>query len=365
MCSPGIRLDAGGASIQSSMSESSDDLTAAALWTTSDWLASVGATQALASALLDMGSTATQFEQTRVLAERFASVDALSAHLQQGRACEVLAALLFPALQKLAASGSQGGGNADSKFAGAVELSYGGLDVFFGGLEGQVGAPDPKVYSAMEAEHTKKADAKLKFVTGNYGVTTSSEIEWWFVIDPTRERLARLRLEQWPAEGDSKLPERRHRRRPVPLAKVEEERDRVNERLRTIEQPEMTRFELVAGRLYTGPLFVKYNSVLRGGNGSGGKFLSSQSVSLDAECAHAAEEPPPRPAPGSTLTAPCRFVSLCCAKEQVAAYECGALSFVDARAAANRYTTTLHAINSCIVKASSLVPRLPAEALDT
>ena len=347
------------------MSESSDNLTAAALWTTSDWLASVGVTQALASALLDTGSTATQFEQTRVLAERFASVDALSAHLQQGRACEVLAALLFPALQKLAASGSQGGGNADSKFAGAIELSYGGLDTFFGGLEGQVGAPDPKVYAAMEAEHTKKADAKLKFVTGNYGVTTSSEIEWWFVIDTTRERLARLRLEQWPAEGDNKLPELRHRRRPVPLAKVEKERDRVNERLRTIEQPEMTRFELVAGRAYTGPLFVKYNPVLRGGNGSGGKFLSSQSVSLDAECAHAAEEPPPRPAPGSTLTAPCRFVSLCCAKEQVAAYECGALSFVDARAAANRYTTTLQVINSCIVKASSLVPRLPAEALDT
>ena len=33
----------------------------------------------------------------------------------------------------------------ESKFAGAVELSYSGLDTFFGGLEGIVGSPNPNV----------------------------------------------------------------------------------------------------------------------------------------------------------------------------------------------------------------------------
>ena len=53
-----------------------------------------------------------------------------------------------------------------SKFAGAIEMSYSGLDTFFGGLEGVVGAPDPHLFEAMEAEHTKTHDASQEFTTG-------------------------------------------------------------------------------------------------------------------------------------------------------------------------------------------------------
>ena len=38
----------------------------------------------------------------------------------------------------------------------------------------------------------------------------------------------------------------------------------VNGKLRALGEPEMTLEEAMGLRLYTGPLFVKYNSVLRG-----------------------------------------------------------------------------------------------------
>ena len=53
---------------------------------------------------------------------------------------------------------------------GAGTLEYSGLSSFFGGLEAKIGAPDPKVYAAMEREHRAAGDSQRKFVTANYGV---------------------------------------------------------------------------------------------------------------------------------------------------------------------------------------------------
>ena len=95
----------------------------------------------------------------------------------------------------------------------------------------------------------------------------------------------------------------------------------VNGKLRALGEPEMTLAEAMGLRLYTGPLFVKYNSVLRGLNSEVG-FLQKQ------------------------------LVGLCCAagvSEQL-----GKISFVQAKDKVNRYTTTLHVINSGIVKTSKL-----------
>jgi hypothetical protein len=56
-----------------------------------------------------------------------------------------------------------------SKFAGAIEMAYTGLDTFFGGLEGVVGPPHPKLYDAMTNEHTRGpgTESTDEFVTGN------------------------------------------------------------------------------------------------------------------------------------------------------------------------------------------------------
>ena len=70
-------------------------------------------------------------------------------------------------------------------------------------------------------------------------------------------------------------------------------------------------------------MFVKYNGVLRG---------------LDSEVAFLRDE----------------MVRLCCSAEVAAAYGRGALEYTRARSELNTYTTTLHAINSAIVKLSKL-----------
>ena len=94
----------------------------------------------------------------------------------------------------------------------------------------------------------------------------------------------------------------RHRE-PWPIHKLEASMEScANSRLRELGEPPTTIDEVIGMRLYTGPLFVKYNSVLRGLD-SAVPFLRDQ------------------------------FEKLC--KQ-------------------NKYTTTLHAINSAIVKLSKL-----------
>ena len=43
---------------------------------------------------------------------------------------------------------------------------YGGLNVFFGGLEGMVGSPNAAIAEAMAFEHTELADSNVEFMTG-------------------------------------------------------------------------------------------------------------------------------------------------------------------------------------------------------
>ena len=56
-----------------------------------------------------------------------------------------------------------------------------------GGLESLIGAPEPKLEEAMEAEHTHGPGTESSdlFVTSNYGVRTCSNTEWLFVAEPS------------------------------------------------------------------------------------------------------------------------------------------------------------------------------------
>ena len=60
-------------------------------------------------------------------------------------------------------------------------LEYGSLSVFYGGLEAIVGSPNPKVEESMDNEHKEQSDSGREFTTGNYGVCTTSAVEWAFV----------------------------------------------------------------------------------------------------------------------------------------------------------------------------------------
>lgn len=154
---------------------------------------------------------------------------------------------------------------------GAGLLSYGGLNKFFGGLEAVVGVPSPRVHEAMMGEHTEREDSNLEFKTPNYGITTTSKSEWNFVADPLSAS-----LHGWPSEtidvwyrptstaGEASNSPQRVKRVPMPLQQLMELMEVQNTRLRAMQEPELVLTEALGGRLYTGPLFVKYNAVLRG-----------------------------------------------------------------------------------------------------
>eukprot|EP00962_Isochrysis_galbana_P052901 scaffold24379_cov122-Isochrysis_galbana.AAC.1 len=117
----------------------------------------------------------------------------------------------------------------------------------------------------------------------------------------------------WQTEAIGKI-EDKHRRKPQPLAEFETKRVNWNSRLQHLKEPEITVEELIGGRLYTGPLYIKYNSVLRGCRES---------------------DPPGLREPFKKL----------CGGPQGEKH--------------NLYTTTLHVINSCIVKLSKLTKATP------
>ena len=113
-------------------------------------------------------------------------------------------------------------------------------------------------------------------------------------------------------------------RQPRPILELEASMEaQANRKLHALGEPEMTLEEAVGLRLYTGPLFVKYNGVLRGLISEVG-FLQKQ------------------------------LVGLCCAAEVSEQLDAGDIDFVQAKDKVNRYTTTLHVINSGIVKTSKL-----------
>lgn len=145
----------------------------------------------------------------------------------------------------------------------------------------------------------------LAACAANYGTTTSSRIEWYFCQDPTDNRLAELGISSWPVEAKLIESNQSHLcRRPLPLSSFTQ-LTKLNEQLGQF-RAHVGEDEFLAGRLYTGPLFVKYNAVLRGTGSTVPKFFKDE------------------------------FWRLC---------------------AGNRYPTTLHTINSCLVKLSLLTKK--------
>merc|ERR1719149_163270 len=198
-------------------------------------------------------------------------------------------------------------------------------------MEGIIGAPHPKLFEMMKAEHTERSDSNQVFKTSNYAVTTTSKIEWAFGVDDkaTPEQLG---LTRWPDESEEMLPDRgRCRHKPLMAALIKAAKE-YNEKLKKANQPPLVDEELFAANLYTGPMFVKYNAVLRG--------LQSASPFLK-----------------NTM------VQLCCPKDVAEQYmgtaeifqpAAGTLSFEQAKSSLNKHTTTLHGINSAIIKLGKL-----------
>jgi len=127
--------------------------------------------------------------------------------------------------------------------------------------QARIGAPDPKILESMEREHTREADSADEFTSHNYMTTTTPRLEWCFVAEPERE-------EPWPVEGRLASDDGT-RRKPLPVKgddgdSLSKRLVKVNDQLESLGETLILIEEVIGGRLYTGPLFVKYNDTLRG-----------------------------------------------------------------------------------------------------
>ena len=129
--------------------------------------------------------------------------------------------------------------------------TYGPLDLLDTGLEGLIGLPDGHPEAAMAAEHCNQADSDVEFSHPGYKYTTSSRQEWEFVT----------------ANGSAapKGSESVGVRAFIPLSKLRELLEGRNAELkeRGYSHMQLTLWEAIAARLYTGPMYCKYNAVLR------------------------------------------------------------------------------------------------------
>ena len=330
----------------SALAASTNDSAAAALadldgdgeadddWSAASWLKEQGVAEALAAAIIggpwppngagplapkrntsSQRAAKSKSELSRLRSLGAAGRDSLLYALRTNNALDKLADMLAPALAALAHTDSATAVELHGKFveAGGFEIEFGSLATFFGGLESVVGSPSPRVRAEMEAEHCARADSAAPFTVDNYLITTCSRIEWCFVVEAGGARgLARLRADTdldgnfelgsgYPFERCT-LPAGARPRAPLPLDEFAAPLEAHNARLRAANAPTVIEEEAIAVRLYTGPLFVKYNGVLRGLQSKLPFFVQ-------------------------------RFEKLC---------------------RGNRYTTTLHALNSAIIKLSKL-----------
>lgn len=138
---------------------------------------------------------------------------------------------------------------------GLVSKPADNLQVYYGGLEAKLGMPDLDTYGSVEKEHTDREDSKAQFSSSTYEVITTSLAEWTFVAKP--EEAGKYALEQ------ATMPEGAKPRKPMRLDELRSRLRQFNLRL-----PEgataITEIEAICARLYTGPMGVKYASVVRG-----------------------------------------------------------------------------------------------------
>ena len=189
----------------------------------------------------------------------------------------------------------------------------------YGSIEVALGPPPPDPSDRMRQEHCDAADAELPFIPSGGGEPTTSMLEYWYVVDP-QGGLVRLGRRAWPAG----------RAMPQSASSFERLREVVNGKLRAAAELELEMRDLVAARLYTGPLACKYDAALRALH----EPTASGALATAASAGRAAA------AASSAASGPASAVwhSLC---------------------RGNSYRCTLLQLNAAIVKLSKLTPPRP------
>ncbi len=176
----------------------------------------------------------------------------------------------------------------NSKFSldGAYVGRYATLEDFYNGPEALIGTPNPNIEKGMETEHCFRENAKVEFRTTNYNIVTYPQLEWEFVVDPkegteyphTPSDKSKWKPDKvWSNENPDGWKGDRGRD-PIRLEAFlggttgsnglelfsPEEVTRLEEARKEVKRAGLKKPEVLGLRLYTGPLFVTYNAVLRG-----------------------------------------------------------------------------------------------------
>ena len=145
----------------------------------------------------------------------------------------------------------------DPNFKG-VRGKFAADELFAAGIDGIVGPLDVQYIRAMYNEHSLNAEASKQFTAWNAGheIKTTPEREWLFVVgrdglDKSSWTFDVERAE--PVVEEGMMVEGRNAEKLAALLQSPE-----------VQRSKLTVAEIVALRLYTGPMYVKYNAVLRG-----------------------------------------------------------------------------------------------------
>jgi hypothetical protein len=124
------------------------------------------------------------------------------------------------------------------------KMETGRVEEFHKGLSDRIGSPNLDYERSMRAEHCSLGGHDHQFTSGNYKITTNPEYEWLYIVGDEQGRRVTC-----PANGMD------HGRRIVPIE------DMLLEPL--AKKAQLSRAEMIAVVLYTGPMFVVYNGILR------------------------------------------------------------------------------------------------------
>jgi hypothetical protein len=66
------------------------------------------------------------------------------------------------------------------------ELVFADLDDFYRGAEARIGIPNVDLWEGMYREHCCRSTKRKAFITNNYGLFTTSELEWYWITDSAK-----------------------------------------------------------------------------------------------------------------------------------------------------------------------------------
>ena len=139
-------------------------------WSLVGWVQGTGVHRVIAAAVLrgaEEKGFGTDSDAALAFVRSLQDKSDLAVLFGTGPVADKLTETLWPdVLQVQAASAATTTEEIMGKFDGAIELSFYGLDKFFGGLGGIIGEPSNQVHTGMELEHLQGSESTEEFVTG-------------------------------------------------------------------------------------------------------------------------------------------------------------------------------------------------------